>query len=408
VDYTTPTNFPLAAQYSWRYLAEPSTSEDDPIEGTGYMKLPHEVATALFQHGTPPGPKIQIFRVTNPSNNVSVYLCNLEFVADPGTVTLPGWALESLELDRRQPFVTVTLLLTPMTAGTRVVFRAANPAFMKLQDPRAVLESPLSRYPALSRGSTIHIRFAGEIWRLHVVATFPQSPVFIQYSDLVTEFAPLESEFVHDWQLPDTDSSDPDRPPDGRRQVRRGAPRVIYRRSLKDGDGKPEPAPPLWSTFEKREKERLQNPERVGVTEYKAGELIRPPKAEREDDRKAPSLFVGKGTRVPRYRPGHQPPPTTEPIEAVAARTQAKSDSFVGKGRALADEGARPPPPSEPRSAPLNPPAKQSAFVGRGRSLQPESAPAETPAVEHEDELAPEPPKAPAESAFKGKGRSLS
>jgi ubiquitin fusion degradation protein 1 len=99
---------------------------------------------------------IMVFCVQNTDTNKQTYCGVLEFVAEPGTVYLPGWMFENLQLYEGQR-VNVTLINDIKTASF-VKLQPHKTEFIDLPNPRALLENELRNFTCLHEGDTIRIR----------------------------------------------------------------------------------------------------------------------------------------------------------------------------------------------------------------------------------------------------------
>lgn len=95
-----------------------------------------------------------------------VFAAVLEFTAERGTVVLPDWMVEHLELQTAK--AVVQLDTCNLGAANILKLQPHTQDFIALKDPRTVLERQLINYPVLTKGSSIVIRHANHNFRIFV------------------------------------------------------------------------------------------------------------------------------------------------------------------------------------------------------------------------------------------------
>lgn len=95
-----------------------------------------------------------------------VYAAVLEFTAERGTVVLPDWMVDHLEIQTMKGVV--TLETCNLGAANILKLQPHTQDFIALKDPRTVLEKQLINYPVLTKGASIVIRHAGRDFRILV------------------------------------------------------------------------------------------------------------------------------------------------------------------------------------------------------------------------------------------------
>lgn len=105
------------------------------------------------------------FKLSTCASRV-VYAGVLEFSAESGTIVLPAWMMECLKL--REGGL-IRLETCNLDGGYLVQLRPHERAFVEITDPRRVLESRLSDYPILTRGTTITINYIDRAFHFDVV-----------------------------------------------------------------------------------------------------------------------------------------------------------------------------------------------------------------------------------------------
>ncbi|KAJ8768739.1 hypothetical protein K2173_023643 [Erythroxylum novogranatense] len=133
-----------------------------------------------------------LFKIENrPSERLSH--CGVsEFTAEEGSVYLPKWMMENLQLDNGD-FVDVKRIT--LVKGTRVCLQPHSSEFFRVSNVRAVLETSLRSYFCLTRGDTIVVNYNSKDYYFNVVDTKPNSAVCIIDADVEVDFVPsLDSE----------------------------------------------------------------------------------------------------------------------------------------------------------------------------------------------------------------------
>ncbi|XP_039852159.1 ubiquitin recognition factor in ER-associated degradation protein 1-like [Panicum virgatum] len=111
----------------------------------------------------------------------------LEFVADEGTVVMPGWMMENLRL-RAGDAVRVRSASLPK--GTYVKLRPHAAAFLDVSNLKAVLEKTLRAFSCFTTGDTIAVAYNNRSNRVDIVEMRPATAVSIVDTDCEVDFAP--------------------------------------------------------------------------------------------------------------------------------------------------------------------------------------------------------------------------
>jgi hypothetical protein len=191
-----------------------------------------------------------------------------------------------------------------------------------LRNPKVFLQISLRQFPCLTKGSVIAIRFNERDYRLKILKTEPAPAVCTLQADVICEFAPPVTEFDHNWDLSDTDSSSDE-----------ALMTFQLGHTLRGELVLKEPGP-IRSTLEQREKERRDKPPVVGVTYFVAGQPIPPPKP--AENKKSESAFQGVGTSVKKSKK-HQ---RLAPKQELSAQTRSAPSAFVGIPKTLKTRSA--------------------------------------------------------------------
>lgn len=132
-----------------------------------------------------------LFELTNNAANGRKTHCGvLEFVAPEGNIFLPHWMMQNLYL---KPGDVLQIRSVTMKKGTHVTFRPQSTEFLKLQNPKVILEKKLRCFSALTKGDTIVIKHAENQYYIDVIEVQPGDAISIIETDLNTEFVePLD------------------------------------------------------------------------------------------------------------------------------------------------------------------------------------------------------------------------
>lgn len=227
----------------------------DNLSTTGFISLDDGFLNSLINEKKS---GVYTFCLTNRLTGDKVYAGVRDFAADQGVIVAPWWMMEKLKVTEGS---NVDIESVDLPKATRVVLQPISDDFLKLSKPRIVLERALMDYPCLTQGTVIPIEFAGEQYYLKVLKTEPLPQVDIRHTDVDTDFAPPVTQFAHNWNTPDTDSSDEDVP-------------ITIGHRL---NGKDEIIKERHSTMASREKDLKSQRYSVGVRKFVEGQEILPP-----------------------------------------------------------------------------------------------------------------------------------
>ncbi|GMK59362.1 hypothetical protein CspeluHIS016_0703770 [Cutaneotrichosporon spelunceum] len=183
----------------------PAHSYDDYFKAFSVATMPHGHDRPQLMYGgkiiMPPSALARLtsldidgpwtFCLRNPRNpHVNqTHAGVLEFIADdPGIVYLPAWMMQTLQLNEGDP---IRLTGTELPKGKFVKIQAQSVDFLQVSDPKAVLESALRAYSALTKGDIIEITYNSLTFEFLVMETQPEGPgISIIDTDLEVDFAP--------------------------------------------------------------------------------------------------------------------------------------------------------------------------------------------------------------------------
>ncbi|KAK9275557.1 hypothetical protein L1049_022824 [Liquidambar formosana] len=128
-----------------------------------------------------------MFEVQNPSTGRVSHCGVLEFSCEEGMVFLPNWMMSNMKLHEGDD---VRVKNTTLPYGTFLKLQPHTTDFIRLSDPKAVLEVTLRNFSCLTAGDTIMITHNGRNFYIDVVETKPSSAVSIIETDCEVDFAP--------------------------------------------------------------------------------------------------------------------------------------------------------------------------------------------------------------------------
>lgn len=296
---------------TYRKIYSATYSNKENLDQSSYIIVESSMLSTEMMEG-----QMITFKITNPRTNESVFAVEKEFTAEQGTIIAPYWMMDKIGVDEGETILIESVILPP---ATRAVFQPRTKEFNEIREPRVVLEKELRNHPCLTQGSTIQIKFAGEIYQLYILKTEPTPAVRIRDIDVVCEFAPLEDNFKHNWNDPDTDSSDESE-------------EDRYYNTLE----KPKQRVYRHSTLESREKDLKTSRRYVGVRTFQEGQEILPPVAqEKPKKEKIKGTWHNLKNETGEIKERHYDDGSSV-LKEQKKDTKDSSDSlFIGKARFL-------------------------------------------------------------------------
>lgn len=108
-----------------------------------------------------------------------------EFVAEEGHSNLPYWLMQNM-LVAEGAMITISNVNLPK--GTFVKFQPQTSDFLKISNPKAVLEATLRTFTCLTTGDTIAITYNDKIYYIDVLQVAPGNAISIIETDVNVEF----------------------------------------------------------------------------------------------------------------------------------------------------------------------------------------------------------------------------
>ena len=110
-----------------------------------------------------------------------------EFSAEEGHANLPYWLMQNLLVAEGDM---ITIKNANLPKGTYVKFQPQTSDFLKIANPKAVLEATLRGFTCLTKGDSIAINYNDKIYYIDVLAVAPGEAISIIETDVNVEFAP--------------------------------------------------------------------------------------------------------------------------------------------------------------------------------------------------------------------------
>lgn len=109
-----------------------------------------------------------------------------EFIAEEGHANVPYWLMQNLFVEEGGM---ITVRNANLPNGTFVKFQPQTSNFLKISNPKAVLEATLRSFTCLTKGDTIAINYNDKIYYIDVLEVAPGDAIMIVETDVNVEFA---------------------------------------------------------------------------------------------------------------------------------------------------------------------------------------------------------------------------
>ena len=107
-----------------------------------------------------------MFKASKDVNSSKCMHCGvLEFISGEGTVFPPLWMTGNLDISAGEE---ITLENVTLPTGSYVTFQPENDSFLKVADPKAVLETALRDFSCLTKGDRVAVYYNGAQYNLLV------------------------------------------------------------------------------------------------------------------------------------------------------------------------------------------------------------------------------------------------
>jgi len=153
------------------------------LENGNRLILPPEVLERL-QRLNVPSP--MLFEVSDLEGHRRTHGGVLEFLAPAETCYLPAWMLRQLHADDGD---VLRLQLRQLPKATFVRIQPSSVAMVRVFNPRALLESGLRNYVAVTVGDCFEVEYGGQQYGLEVLEVRPGDAACIVDADVEVDFA---------------------------------------------------------------------------------------------------------------------------------------------------------------------------------------------------------------------------
>lgn len=109
-----------------------------------------------------------------------------EFIAEEGHANLPYWLMQNLLVAEGGM---ITIRNANLPKGTFVKFQPQTSDFLKISNPKAVLEATLRGFTCLTKGDSIAINYNDKTYYIDVLEVAPGEAISIIETDVNVEFA---------------------------------------------------------------------------------------------------------------------------------------------------------------------------------------------------------------------------
>uniref|UniRef100_A0AC35UBR2 Ubiquitin fusion degradation protein 1 homolog n=1 Tax=Rhabditophanes sp. KR3021 TaxID=114890 RepID=A0AC35UBR2_9BILA len=121
----------------------------------------------------------------NPSKQRVTHCGVLEFLAEEGRVYMPSWMMQQLSVGNGE-LIQISYIQLPK--ATYAKLKPQSTDFLDITDPRAVLETELSKYCTFTMGDILSFRYNDTEYKLKVVELKPANACCVIECDLNVDF----------------------------------------------------------------------------------------------------------------------------------------------------------------------------------------------------------------------------
>lgn len=126
-----------------------------------------------------------IFELMNNKSKKKTHCGVMDFTADEGCAYLPIWMMQNINIKEGQK---VNLKYTSLEKGNYVKLQPQTDDFLKISNPKAVLEAKLRYFTCLTKFDTIAIDYNNKIYWINVLNVKPGFAVTIIDTDVDVDF----------------------------------------------------------------------------------------------------------------------------------------------------------------------------------------------------------------------------
>ena len=133
-----------------------------------------------------------IFEIKNLNSRKKSYCGVMDFTADDGCAYLPLWMMKNLDFKDGEKII---FNYTFLEKGNYVKLQPQTDDFLKVSNPKAVLEAKLRHFTCLTKSDVIGIEHNSKIYWINVLEVKPGTAISIIDTDIDVDFAlPLINE----------------------------------------------------------------------------------------------------------------------------------------------------------------------------------------------------------------------
>jgi ubiquitin fusion degradation protein 1 len=115
-----------------------------------------------------------IFELSNnnrehPKSGIITHCGVLEFTADEGCCYVPSWVLKQLGLNEGGLINVKSVASGLIPKGNKVKLQAESKEFLRVPDPKALLESELKKYMVLTKGDNVPLVYKNHRFWIEII-----------------------------------------------------------------------------------------------------------------------------------------------------------------------------------------------------------------------------------------------
>jgi len=126
-----------------------------------------------------------LFKLYNENSLRKTHCGVMEFTADEGCSYIPYWMMQNLIISEGEK---ITFKYVNLEKGCYVRIQPQTEDFLKISNPKAVLEAKLRNFTCLTKDDSIAIEYNAKIFWLNIVEVKPGNAISIIETDLNVDF----------------------------------------------------------------------------------------------------------------------------------------------------------------------------------------------------------------------------
>lgn len=128
-----------------------------------------------------------MFELSNNSQKRRSHCGVMDFTADEGCAYLPNWMMQNIGIKEGER---VNFKYASLEKGNYVKLQPQTDDFLKISNPKAVLEAKLRYFTCLTKFDVIAIDYNNKIYWINVLDVKPGNAISIIDTDIDVDFAP--------------------------------------------------------------------------------------------------------------------------------------------------------------------------------------------------------------------------